>query len=1556
MTGSGRPFINTKTPTLKTVVTQGDGSTSTVNFEWWAVGGASRIGTAAVTGVASGGTASTVVAAGAFTEGNNFMWKVDAVSGTATSAWSGYCEFTVDTTAPSTPPTASSTQYPAGQWSGSAGTAGTFTLGAGGVADVNSYLYGLDTNPPTSSVAATTLGGTKDVTITPATNGAHTVYVQSVDRAGNKSAVTAYAFNVGNAVVSSPVLGAITGSTTMLAGSSQSGTGVTFQWRRSDTDTWANIPIGDVTYTQGGGAVSAWPVTMTGSNTPQLNWSVKSTLGGAAALAGPLQVQAVFTGGSGNTSPPVEFTFDQNLATAPAPQVGPGSVNLMTGNYAIDALDGFDGSTLDITRDYATRQASVIDPMFGPGWVSSVAGTDGLSKTNSLVQIGQTDGSTIGYSQTSIDSSGSTYTPQIGVRRSSLVYVSGTDKYTLTDADGNTTMFNLIGGTTYEPTSLTPAGSTATTTLTWQTSANGARPTQILAPVPSGVSCTTLVKGCRAMTFSYATATTATGTSQAGWGDYTGRLNSVSVTAWDPATAGMKTVVVSQYAYDSNGRLAAQWDPRLDNGATHLWTTYSYDANGILSTMTPPAQQPWTFSYTTIPGDTGRGRLAAVSRSALSAGTATSTVVYNVPACPTQGQCTVSGSAAPYDLGAAQTSRWGQTAAPVAATAVFGSDFVPNGNQTTGVMPSSFVGADVTYMDANSRTVDHADGNGNIDSSWYDSYGNITQSLTAGDRAEALNASSTDTVSTEAALAGNYSTYNTYNSDGSELTFTKGPYHVVQLANGSTTPARSTFTYTYDEGAPPGTCPCGLVTTETDAIMYWDGGSPGVGTLQLNQEPHKTTSTYDWTTEQQLTSVVDPAGLNLVTAFTYDTTTGAQTSVTQPGGVGTTNTPQTMKTIYYRAGTGSGYADCDSHPEWDGLVCRTQVGGQAATGPEVLVKLYSYDMFNQQASLIEKTDITGSGGTVQRTATTTYDSAERPSTTSITTAAGLGTAVPITKVIYDPATGMSTQTQSLDAGNNVTAHIDRSYDSLGRMTSYTDADGNITTTTYDKNSRVATTNDGKGTRTYTYNGGNEHRGLATQVVDSQGGTFTASYDGDGNSVAQNWPNNIAVAMTFNETGDATAISYTQSGAPLYTQTVTESAAGQTMSSSSTLSKQNYVYDNAGRMSVVNDTLTACTTRTFGFNSATDRINMTSYDPNTDGTCQTSTAASTSNWNYDTADRITNTGYTYDPLGRTTSTPNTDTETPDNGTVTEAYYTNNMVQNLTQGSRSDSYTLDPDANRIRTWTDVTDAGAVTRVNHYAADSDSPTWTDESGGNMSRMIGSVGGVAGIFYNTTGIIWQISNPRGDFVAGVAETGVGLTYTSEYTESGQPRNSSDAGTRRYGWMGQSLRAADAPGGMTLMGLRVANPSTGRFLSVDSVYGGSSNAYDYASGDPVNNADPSGASTVHYWRHVYWYKTSFNWDFNKFYTANVLYDVVKSAGPVVGILAGAAMCLKLTIPWAAGACAAIVAIDYVWIVNSVIHARAYKECFKVSVTLYAGWPVPSVGFGWDNGSSCYSY
>jgi hypothetical protein len=42
-------------------------------------------------------------------------------------------------------------------------------------------------------------------------------------------------------------------------------------------------------------------------------------------------------------------------------------------------------------------------------------------------------------------------------------------------------------------------------------------------------------------------------------------------------------------------------------------------------------------------------------------------------------------------------------------------------------------------------------------------------------------------------------------------------------------------------------------------------------------------------------------------------------------------------------------------------------------------------------------------------------------------------------------------------------------------------------------------------------------------------------------------------------------------------------------------------------------------------------------------------------------------------------------------------------------------------------------------------------------------------------------------------------------------------------------------------MGVRLYNPTTGRFLSVDPVPGGNANPYEYCSGDPVNCTDLDG-------------------------------------------------------------------------------------------------------------------
>ena len=140
-------------------------------------------------------------------------------------------------------------------------------------------------------------------------------------------------------------------------------------------------------------------------------------------------------------------------------------------------------------------------------------------------------------------------------------------------------------------------------------------PTEALSPVPTGVTCGSKVeelkRGCRALTFNYAESTTATGESESQWGDYKGNLTRVYYHAWDPSKGAMSEPIVAQYLYDSKGRLRAEWDPRISPA---LKTVYGYDSEGHVTSIGPPGQEPWLFSYGTIEGDSSPGRLLSVNR------------------------------------------------------------------------------------------------------------------------------------------------------------------------------------------------------------------------------------------------------------------------------------------------------------------------------------------------------------------------------------------------------------------------------------------------------------------------------------------------------------------------------------------------------------------------------------------------------------------------------------------------------------------------------------------------------------------------------------------------------------------------------------------------------------------------------------------------------------------------------------------------------------------------------------------------------------------------------
>jgi RHS repeat-associated protein len=109
------------------------------------------------------------------------------------------------------------------------------------------------------------------------------------------------------------------------------------------------------------------------------------------------------------------------------------------------------------------------------------------------------------------------------------------------------------------------------------------------------------------------------------------------------------------------------------------------------------------------------------------------------------------------------------------------------------------------------------------------------------------------------------------------------------------------------------------------------------------------------------------------------------------------------------------------------------------------------------------------------------------------------------------------------------------------------------------------------------------------------------------------------------------------------------------------------------------------------------------------------------------------------------------------------------------------------------------------------------------------------------TGDIRMRLTNLHGD-VIGIA-TGAAapeILSTFETDEYGVPRDPDDIGDVRYGYLGQHERATDNPAGISLMGVRLYNAATGRFLQVDPVAGGNANPYVYPT-DPITSMDLDG-------------------------------------------------------------------------------------------------------------------
>ena len=230
-------------------------------------------------------------------------------------------------------------------------------------------------------------------------------------------------------------------------------------------------------------------------------------------------------------------------------------------------------------------------------------------------------------------------------------------------------------------------------------------------------------------------------------------------------------------------------------------------------------------------------------------------------------------------------------------------------------------------------------------------------------------------------------------------------------------------------------------------------------------------------------------------------------------------------------------------------------------------------------------------------------------------------------------------------------------------------------------------------------------------------------------------------------------------------------------------------------------------------------------------------------------------YAYDMIGRTTTLPSLDaagigSHATLSGDVAVGYYANDYVHTQTQGGDTLTFTLDPTQDRVVTQTDS--ATGVTATDHYGDGSDSPVWTVATDGTRTRyLLGPGGDLAGSVDQTGTIIWDVVNPHGDVVGQIADdtSATPLSFSCS-TEYGAPRDTATA-YDSYGWLGGKRRSSNDLAGLTLMGVRLYNPATGRFLTPDPIPGGNPNAYIYPT-DPNTMFDLNGQWGWHiHWKSV---------------------------------------------------------------------------------------------------------